>query len=107
MDWGKHINFLKKRAKKGKRSPAFESMPKLLESVRCVWDAFNELHKQRQVNGLAACPLQVGDIVHWLDLHQVCNKDRRLWFYELITEIDSAWLYKMRKNKKKDNTKNG
>jgi len=70
-------------------------MPTLQKEVVCVWRAFSDLHSQRAANGFAPVPLGTSDIVHWLDLHQVKNADRRLWFYELIIELDRVWLKKV------------
>ena len=88
LNWGKDVEFLRKRAAAGKPTPALDSQPELFEDLADVWELFWQLHRSRQC-GFGPCPLSVVDIRAALDLYAVADKVES---YELLVAMDQEWL---------------
>lgn len=88
---------MKARAKRGKKSKAFESRPELFEDLSEIWKAFVVLDSARFPTNYyeGPKPLAIHDIVAWLDLHRL-EGEERLEYFELIRVLDDAWLKKSR-----------
>lgn len=67
-----------------------KNWPTLAGHLQFAWQAFNELHRARQV-GFDVCPLQVADVMAWMNLNQVDPDERRELFIQ-ITVLDDEWL---------------
>lgn len=75
---------------KGKKVPALEKRSELYPDLTLPWQAFNELHRARNV-GFDVVPLSVHDIEAWLNLHEIVGEERREIF-SLVSEMDVFWV---------------
>ena len=90
LEWGQHEKMLKKAAET-RYVEALEKRPTLYSDLFQVWSGFNDLHCSRQI-GMSVCPLQLQEIISWLDLNCITDSETRLDYVELIREMDLAWL---------------
>lgn len=91
---------LLKREEQGLSTPALDNREEIPDDLMPIWEAFLKLHAARPV-GWGAAPLPVADIIAWLELHQIPTDDREE-YYELISELDAAWLDCMRTKTSKE-----
>ena len=73
-----------------------------------VWQAFNELHRVRQV-GFGINAITYSDICAWLDIHSIYDNDDRKFYYEVIINVDSEFVTwaRDREEKKRQKPKSG
>lgn len=74
---------------------ALMSKPILLPDLQVVWNAFEELHRTRQI-GWDVSAIQISEIVAWLDLNEIKGEDRQDTYYA-IRYMDDMWVSWMRK----------
>lgn len=82
---------LLKRLERGKRVQALEEKPDLYEDLKWIYDGFNELNWQRRTVVNAVSSISVSEIVHWLDLNQVDDRDDRMLFSRMVFKLDRVW----------------
>ena len=90
LEWGQHEKMLEKAAET-RYVDALEKRPTLYPDLFQVWSGFNDLHCSRQI-GMSVCPLQLQEIISWLDLNCITDQETRRDYVEFIREMDLAWL---------------
>lgn len=82
---------LLERLEKGKRVQALEEKPELFEDLKWIYDGFNDLNWQRRTVVNAVSPISISEVVHWLDLNQVDDRDDRRFFSKMVFKLDRNW----------------
>ena len=83
--------FLEKRAAKGLPTKALDDRPSLYVDLGPIWQAFNELHSARP-SGFGPMAIPVSEILAWMDLQGIYDRETRLEYYSLIRVMDIYWL---------------
>ncbi len=78
--------------------------PELNAGLELAWQAFAELHDQRQY-GLGPNPIALRDITAWLDLYGIEGGERKREYFSRIKALDIAWLEWVTSKDKKDDDK--
>jgi hypothetical protein len=76
-----------------------KSRPELDSEDVWLFDAFDELHRCRNV-AFDVCAITIESMVAWLDLHGICDFETRLFFFDVVSIVDSWWISKQREEMK-------
>lgn len=93
MEWGSKEDFLERQAKKGVKfaKETWDSRVVVESHFEDVWNAFNELHRVRQC-GFGINAIAYNDIEAWLNIHNIYDQDERLYYYNVIIQVDSEFV---------------
>lgn len=89
MEWGPHEDFLQRRYEEGKETKALERKPDLRPSLVGFYTAFNMLNLSRDGMGGG---IPITEIIAYLDVYNIWNRDERIEFVEIIKAMDRAFL---------------
>lgn len=87
----KLLQVAKNRRRRGLSTPIIDDKPELQGDLIYFYMAFATISRRRQI-GFAACPIQIGEIVAWLDLHGIENPELRQEYFFFITLLDDHWM---------------
>jgi len=93
LEWGKNSKFIERQAEKGDKSAqkTLDSLTTVEPYFQDVWNAFNELHRVRQV-GFGVGAIAYSDIEAWLNLHNILEYDERLYYFDVIIRVDAEFV---------------
>lgn len=69
-----------------------------------MWNSFNELHRVRQV-GFGVNAITYSDIEAWLNIHDIYDIDERLYYFDVIIQIDSEFVSWAREREEQERKK--
>ena len=92
LQWGQHTEFLAKQAGKGKVLKALEDEPDLFPENVLAWNAFQDLHEQRQPGFAGPCPLTYSDIHAWIQLNGVHEPPEMETLSRRLRLLDRTWM---------------
>lgn len=85
---------------------AIDNRPSLYADLQLIWNAFIDLHGSRP-SGFGPTAIPTSEVLSWLDLQGIRDRETRIEYYELIRVLDNCWLkWAGKENEKKDKAKN-
>ena len=92
---------LEKREAQGKRTPALDNKPELIEDASIIWKGFCELDDTRQSTGFSPCRISFAEIESWCNAHFIPFIERE-FFIDAIIELDRVRMKDIEKNIEED-----
>jgi hypothetical protein len=100
------LRLLEKRAKQGKRTPAWDNKPELYEDLIPVWNAFAFFQKRREAIGKID-QLSLMEIYAWLDNHGIEDYEERIEWEEMLIALDNTLIKWQKKRQEKEDENDG